>query len=103
MATAREHMAADMAAILADTDEAADLVTLDGQQINVIMEPVDESASRTDDGLLLDRVYLWALTADLAAVPVPNQRLTIDGVNYDVELVRSWPAVVEIVMQRYWS
>ncbi len=103
MTTAREYMAADMAAILADTGEAADLVTLDGSPINVIIEPVDESASQTVDGLLLDRMCLWALIADLAAVPVPGQRLTIDAINYDVELVRPWADIVEIVMQRYWS
>ncbi len=103
MTTTREYMAADMAAILADTGEAADLVTLDGSPVNVIMEPMDESASQAVDGLLMDRMRLWALIADLAAVPVPGQRLTIDAVNYDVELVHPWADMIEIIMQRYWS
>lgn len=103
MATAREHMAADMAAILADTDEAADLVTLDGLPVNVIMEPADEMPSQTVDGMLVDRVHLWALISDLAAVPVPDQRLIIDAVNYDVVVSIPWDNVVEIVLQRYWS
>lgn len=96
-------MAADMAAILADLGEAADMVTLDGQSVNVIMEPFDETIGQSVDGILLDRMCLWALITDLASIPVPGQRLVIDAVNYDVELVRPWSVVVEIVMQRYWS
>ncbi len=71
MATAREHMAADIAAVLADTGEAAELVFYNGMGVNAIVAVDDTAAVETRSKKMADTARIHVLVED---IPDPQYR-----------------------------
>lgn len=104
MATALDHMADDMAFVLADTGEAGASVNIDGTpDINVIRQPVDMSQYPPMPGILVERDQFWILQSDLGYVPEIGQRMTVDGQVWEVESVGKWPVVLLLLLSRHYS
>ena len=104
MATAREHMAADIAAVLADTGEAAATVDIDGTDVDVIRQPVGmEEYPPAAPGILVQYDRFWVLREDLGYLPEVGMELVIDNDPWLVEAVADWAVVLQLTLKRYLS
>lgn len=96
----RDLIAADMAAILSDSDEFGGTVVVDGVEVpGALDEDTTGAAPRTSaargaDGVSQETKVLYVQLADpargivgLAAAPVVGQRMIVDGDRYTVAKV----------------
>lgn len=104
MATAREHMAVDIAYLLADDGEAGTTVTIDEVDVDVIRQPVgQEEYPPAEPGLLVIRDRFWVLASDLGYTPELGQQMDIDGDTWQVDDVGDWGVVLLLTLIRYVS
>lgn len=87
MATAREHIAADMAWLFAEDGEEVIDALINSLPVRAIVG--DETTGQYDDGSWFNSRDIVIL-ADNAAVTevVPRQRLNLDGTDYLVDSVK---------------
>ncbi|MDX9894331.1 MAG: hypothetical protein RBS34_02730 [Desulfofustis sp.] len=104
MSAAREQLARDLAAVLADPHGPAEEVTIGSVVVRTILSrpELDRSAApgAGSEGLLVERSVLYLLPDELGSVPVPGQELVVDGVRW---LVLSSPPglVLRVELMRY--
>ena len=102
MATAREHMAADLAHVMADVDEAATSIVVDGNTVTALWHAVDEDQVEYE-GVLIDRRRLIIGQSDLPWSPVLGKQVVIDGHTWTLAawdtLQDSW----DLILMRYLS
>ena len=83
MPTAREHMAADMAWLYAQTGEEPVDVIIDGVSRRAIVQELDAVAGNFDGGVIRRRA-IWLLKGTIT-LPRPGYVMTVDGDRWTVE------------------
>ncbi|WP_314905001.1 hypothetical protein [Selenomonas artemidis] len=86
----RDQVAADIDAVFLNTDEFAELHTIDGVEVRAVAsENVTRKksgiASRNYDGLHGDYAKVTCKAADLQRVPNQGENIKLDGKRYKVE------------------
>jgi len=103
MSAAREQLATDLAAVLADPSGPADTVNINGTDLQAVRQPVDWLPNRDLEGAQVEREILFLLQSALGFIPVPWQELLVDARRWSVEAVQEKGPVLELVMVRYLS
>lgn len=101
MATAVEHMAADLAYALASTDEGAVAINLDGTQLNAFVDDKEFTGSPYEGSLLSRKGVL--IMAGAITEPVPEQEMVLNGLRHTVEAVNHQGPGFEIILVRFSS
>lgn len=101
MATAKEHMAADLAYILADTGEGAETLNLDGQDMTGFIDVLELTPADFEGGIT-ERLNVIVLSADYSQ-PVPDQEVKLKGKRYNCVSSEVIASAVDMVLVRYQS
>lgn len=104
MASIREQAVADILAAAVTTDALGEALTIDGASVVAVRTRLsaEERIASGFDGLNSESMVLSLDKTTLAAVPVPGQMLTVDGVQWNVlPPVNQVGDLVRLVLQRY--
>ncbi|MDA3970269.1 MAG: hypothetical protein PF442_02855 [Desulfobulbaceae bacterium] len=99
MATAKEHMAADLAYALADTDEAAEEFTWDGETFTGSIDKSDQGDLDHYDSLAVARCSVTVATG-LFPVPFPGSLYEFNDGQWLVDDVKKLPGAVCVKLSR---
>jgi hypothetical protein len=99
MTTAKEHMAADLAYALADTGEAGEEFTWDGETFTGIIDKSDQGNLDHYDSLAVARCSVTVPT-DLFLVPFIGSLYEFNGGQWQVDEVKNIPGAVIVKLSR---
>lgn len=101
--TFKEQLAADAAAFI-NPAEFADPITLDGQALSGMIEPVAyQPAVHGPEGYNIERQRLHLVAAQVAGSYVPGQQADVGGAIWEVEDVDASGEVLVLSLMRYRS
>lgn len=101
MSTAREHMADDLALVLADQGEAAVIKLFNGLPVSLVWEPLGYEQGQPE-GVNIERCRLY-LAESLVTDLVPGQMVPFDGGEWLVGPMDRLDGMVEMELSRNLS
>lgn len=102
MATAQEHMLADMEKLFARDGEAVVDVDIDGKPYRAIVKDLETDPSKYM-GVYTERVSLWFLPSTFSPFPHPGQELRYEGKRWTVEARNTKGLLKQLILGRLTS
>ena len=102
MATAQEHMLADMQKLFAREGEAVVAINIDGKPYRALVKDLETDPSKYM-GVYVARVSIWLLPNALEPFPHPGKAVRLDGKRYEVEARNTKGILRQLILGRLAS